>query len=117
MKDVSHQRPSKPKVLHRYSQMHYKDRIKPNFDLFWSSQEGAIPSSQRLAMTQDFVQKSWTNEPPEFRSAFEELVETEYQEALKAFNRRMDYSRTTPQAKLEYVLPFLSTGDIGTDLY
>lgn len=101
MKDISQQRPTKPKILHRYSQVHYKDRIKPNFDAFWAEQEGIIPKSQRLAVTQDFVQKSWVTEPPEFRTAFEDLVEAEYQESLKSYNRRMDYSRTTPQAKLE----------------
>lgn len=103
MKDVSQQRPSKPKVLHRYSQLHYKDRIKPSFDAFWASQGGAIPKSQRLATTQDFVQRSWAGESAEFCQAFEERIETEYQDSLAAYNRRMDYSRTTPQAKLEYV--------------
>lgn len=101
MKDVSQQRPNKPKILHRYSQVHYKDRIKPNFDVFWAEQEGIIAKNQRLAVTQDFIQKSWLAETPEFRAAFEELVEGEYQESLKAYSRRMDYSRTTPQAKLE----------------
>lgn len=101
MKDVSQGRPSKPKVLHRYSQVHYRDRIKPNFDLFWANQEGSIPNSQRLAMSQEFVQKSWAEESPDFRAAFEEQCEMEYQQSLKAYNRRMDYSHTTSQAKLE----------------
>lgn len=104
MSDISHQRPNKPKVLHRYSQVYYKDRIKPNFDVFWLSQEGIIPKSQRLAVTQDFVKKSWAEESPEFRAGFEQLVESEYEESVKAYDRRMDYSRTTPQAKLEYVM-------------
>lgn len=101
MKDMSQQRPSKPKILHRYSQVHYKNRIKPNFGVFWAEQEVIILKNQCLAMTQDFVQKSWLAESPEFRAAFEELVESEYQESLKSYSLRMDYSRTTPQAKLE----------------
>lgn len=79
MKDVSQQRPSKPKVLHRYSQVHYRDRIKPNFDLFWATQKDVVPNTQRLAMSQEFVQRSWAEETAEFRAEFEEQVNAEYE--------------------------------------
>lgn len=103
MKDVSQHRPSRPKLLHRYSQVHYKDRIKPSFDLFWMSQGGTVPKAQRLAMTQDFVQKAWALETSEFQAEFKQRVEAEFQDALRAYNTRLDYGKSTAQAKAEYV--------------
>lgn len=103
MHKVSEQRPVKQKITHRYSQLHYKDRIKPNFDSFWEDQDGSIPKSQRLTLTQDFIQRSWASETAEFRAAFELRVEEEFQQALQEFNSRMNYSRTSSQAKLECV--------------
>lgn len=101
MKEVSQQRPQKPKLLHRYSQAHYKDCIKPSFDAFWDSQSGAIPKSQRLAVTKDFVQKSWASETDEFRANFEAQVDQEFEDALAAYNSRFNDDVDTPEAKLE----------------
>ncbi|KAJ6459370.1 hypothetical protein C8R47DRAFT_1226660 [Mycena vitilis] len=61
----------KPAFL-MYSKLHYRTRVKPEFDKWWKVAKKTIPEKERISLSQDFVRTAYGKESAEFKEQMEE---------------------------------------------
>jgi hypothetical protein len=99
--DLTAGRPRKKRILQVYSSRFYATKIKAGFDAHWAKEKGALPASERVSLMADWVRNSWEAETPEFRKAFTEEFDAEYQAAVKGYKEGKAFMPGSAEARAE----------------
>lgn len=98
MGEMGSTRPRKKSVLSLYSQLHYQDRIKPNFDRVWAAAKNTLPSTARISMCCEYVKAQWENEPEEFREEIQRQADEAYAKEIEAYKAKDSSAEGTAES-------------------
>jgi hypothetical protein len=90
-------RPRRKPAIQVYSKMHYTTRVKPGFDTMWEKAKEALPTSARVAMSQDYTRSCWEKEDDDFKADIEKQGQELHQAALEEWKA----SRRIPEGSAE----------------
>lgn len=98
MGEMGSSRPRKKSVLSLYSQLHYKERIKPLFDRVWEAAKTTLPGTARVSMCREFVKAQWQAESEEFRAEIQQQVAADYAKEMEAFKAKDSWAEGTAES-------------------
>ncbi|KAJ7663693.1 hypothetical protein B0H14DRAFT_3539858 [Mycena olivaceomarginata] len=106
-------RPRCKPAIQVYSKLYYATRVKPGFDAMWEKAKEALPSSARVAMSQDYTRSCWEKEDEDFKADIEKKGQELHQAALEEWKA----SRSIPEGSAEeYHEAMESLNDVGIPL-
>lgn len=95
MLSISATRPRKKTELAMYSDMFYESKLKATCDAQWqSSLRSGVRSKDRISFIKTFLQEHYKNEPDEVKTEVRQRCKATYDEAMKSWNERADWSAT-----------------------
>ena len=95
MLDISSSRPRKKTELGMYSDMYYESKLKTSFDAMWkASLRSGVRSKDRISFIKTFTREKFNSEPDEVKAEVRRRCDVEFEEALKAWNDRAEWSET-----------------------
>ena len=95
MLSISATRPHKKTELAMYSDMFYESKLKASCDAEWrTSLRSGVRSKDRISFIKTFLQERYKNEPDDVKTEVRLRCETVYEEAMKSWNERADWSAT-----------------------
>jgi len=85
MVGIGRERLRKPITINVYSQIHWKECIKPHFNVRWNKLKDVLPGTAHLGLVKKFIKESWSKETAQFHVVLEKEVNDMYAANLEAY--------------------------------
>ncbi|EEB89091.1 hypothetical protein MPER_12857, partial [Moniliophthora perniciosa FA553] len=94
-RDLREEQPRKKTDLQRYQELHYEERVKPEFNEFWKGGgKELVKEKNRLAEMNTFSKGKFDSEDPKFIEALRALNASIYAEELQKYAKRGEWKGT-----------------------